>query len=225
MGNAHRSFIGDMMIVRAAQDMKAGTELLMPYHDPARYYGTEMKNALKHWGFECTCAICKDFETTDANVLEERDALFKKLAQSCSTDNWSQDQLDQFEAALQNCEATYTHPETEVPRIRLADLQALFAIACAANGMLEKSLEWVVKAMQSLGFIFEGADRSDVPFSIVRWGRPTVTLVKKMLLHLKSVFGHLDLEKKAKQVESYARTAYKILVGEDDTFNETFARP
>jgi hypothetical protein len=38
LGNVRRSFIGDMMIVRAAKDMAACTELMFPYKTPEGIY-------------------------------------------------------------------------------------------------------------------------------------------------------------------------------------------
>lgn len=52
--NARRSFIGDMMLVRASRNLPAGTELFFWYAMPNHkltYEKTQEK--LQNWGFKC----------------------------------------------------------------------------------------------------------------------------------------------------------------------------
>jgi hypothetical protein len=57
--NCRRSFIGDMQVIRAAQDMPAGTLLSFPYRIPAAidhdYKKTQQE--LKNYGFTCACRL------------------------------------------------------------------------------------------------------------------------------------------------------------------------
>lgn len=55
--NAERSFIGDMMIVRATKDISEGAELTIPYWNIDADV-TERKEKLSNWGFDCDCALC-----------------------------------------------------------------------------------------------------------------------------------------------------------------------
>ncbi|KAJ3161492.1 hypothetical protein HDU86_007274 [Geranomyces michiganensis] len=51
--NSRRTFIGDMMIIRASRDIRAGEELTMSYyHDPKMAY-KDLKQKLSQWHFEC----------------------------------------------------------------------------------------------------------------------------------------------------------------------------
>ncbi|KAL1851355.1 hypothetical protein Daus18300_012601 [Diaporthe australafricana] len=58
LANASRAFFGDMMIVRATRDIKAGEEILMSYY-PAQTSFTKRKERLSSWGFRCGCPLCR----------------------------------------------------------------------------------------------------------------------------------------------------------------------
>ncbi|CAF1131538.1 unnamed protein product [Adineta steineri] len=56
--NVIRSYIGDMMIVRAAYDLTQGTELLLTYADDLLQYEERTKHLKKH-KFICKCMLCE----------------------------------------------------------------------------------------------------------------------------------------------------------------------
>lgn len=78
--NARRSFIGDMMIVRATQDLEPGTELTFWYQSPGEIL-EDSKKMLKHWNFVCDCAICRDTKETKPAVIAERKKLLGRIKQ------------------------------------------------------------------------------------------------------------------------------------------------
>lgn len=68
--NARRSFIGDMLVVRATRNIPVGSEIFWWYAIPGpndTYEKTQEK--LQNWGFQCTCAICQQSKKTKKNVL------------------------------------------------------------------------------------------------------------------------------------------------------------
>lgn len=58
IGNVNSSFIGDMMIVRATQDIAAGEEMLVRYHmdDDFEQFQADLQTS---WKFNCTCRLCE----------------------------------------------------------------------------------------------------------------------------------------------------------------------
>jgi len=56
--NCDRSFVGNLQIVRAAQDLPAGSELGFRYLDTDGVIG--QKKLTSTWGFTCDYAICED---------------------------------------------------------------------------------------------------------------------------------------------------------------------
>ncbi|KAK5723704.1 hypothetical protein LTR15_005403 [Elasticomyces elasticus] len=78
-GNAVRAFIGDMMIIRATRDIKAGDEVTMRYTNPKEDGPASRKKTKDSWGFECDCAICMADLAVPPKQLERRRALNKEV--------------------------------------------------------------------------------------------------------------------------------------------------
>lgn len=68
VGNAHESFLGDLIIVRATRDIKAGEEIFISYigkpTSPDRN-----ERFQRNWGFTCDCSLCAA-EAVDKSVSE-----------------------------------------------------------------------------------------------------------------------------------------------------------
>jgi hypothetical protein len=64
LSNAARSFLGDMIILRAARDIKNGEEITVTYQNPAPLLVDRQKTLFNSWGFRCNCLLC----TSEANL-------------------------------------------------------------------------------------------------------------------------------------------------------------
>ncbi|KAI1321894.1 TPR domain protein [Xylariaceae sp. FL0255] len=80
LGNCQRSFIGDMQIVRASQDLPAGAEVHFMYAPciPRMSY-KETQKKLSNWGFVCDCRWCRDRKSTPEKCIMTRNRLLKDL--------------------------------------------------------------------------------------------------------------------------------------------------
>ncbi|KAG9730506.1 SET domain-containing protein, partial [Aureobasidium melanogenum] len=58
LSNAVRSFIGDLIILRAAKDIKNGEEITISYQNPAPLLEDRQKVFVSSWGFRCNCLLC-----------------------------------------------------------------------------------------------------------------------------------------------------------------------
>ncbi|KAG9663163.1 SET domain-containing protein, partial [Aureobasidium melanogenum] len=58
LSNAVRSFIGDLIILRAARDIKDGEEITISYQNPAPLLEDRQKVLSNSWGFRCNCLLC-----------------------------------------------------------------------------------------------------------------------------------------------------------------------
>jgi hypothetical protein len=58
LSNAVRSFIGDIIILRAARDIRAGEEITISYQKPAPLLVDRQKALSDSWGFRCSCPLC-----------------------------------------------------------------------------------------------------------------------------------------------------------------------
>lgn len=222
---AKRSFIGDMMIVRATRDMEPGTEITIEYINRDGIGGKAMQDILKNWEFTCACAMCQDEKQTKASVLAERQKLIDKLKRVCDVGSRSTDgiQTKSAERLLKALNDTYTKPATEVPRLLLWDPQLFLARVYSAKKNMVKVLKSVNEFLALLGYVIIGLDSTSVSFKIIKWGVVSDYLVEAFL-HAQTALEETQAWEDAKQAEAYAKTAYKIVVGEDSSFEAVHGR-
>ncbi|CAO2647207.1 Nn.00g081290.m01.CDS01 [Neocucurbitaria sp. VM-36] len=221
--NARRSFIGDMMIIRATQDLEPGTELTFWYQSPNGLSGKAMQEKLKSWDFTCTCAICQDEKETKASVFAERRKLMDKLKRACDSPSPHGIQTSTAERLLKALNDTYARPADEVPRLLLWDPQLLLARVYSARDNMTKVLKSVHETLTLLGFIVAGLDATSTSFRVVKWGLMMDHLVEAFL-HARTAFEAIQGWENSKRAEEYARTAYKIVVGENTSFESIYGR-
>lgn len=215
--NVRRSFIGDMMIIRASQDLEAGTELTFWYQSPVSMSFKKLWKKLDSWGFVCVCAMCNDARETKAAVKVEREELQKQLKELCTTLQSRKSSIAKYERLLLALEATYKRPAVQVPRLLLWDAQLLLVRIYNSRSNGTKSLEWIGKILESLGFVVVGANLSATAFTVERWGLVIDHLVE-VFMHAQAAFVNLGHLENSKRAEEYARVVYKIVVGEDSSF-------
>ncbi|KAF2845050.1 hypothetical protein T440DRAFT_545688 [Plenodomus tracheiphilus IPT5] len=216
VGNVRRSFIGDMMVVRACRNLAADTELTFAYHSPDGISFKELQEKLRSWEFTCNCAMCNDARETKSAVFVERKRLQAQLKQLCGLLGSRTFPTKKFERLLNALDATYVRPATEVPRLMLWDPQILL-VRFYSSTEAGKCMEWISKVLSTLGFVFVGADLSNTPFAIDIWGLVIDHLVE-VFVHAMTVFISSRLFNDSKKAEEYAKMAYKIVVGEDCSF-------
>ncbi|KAI4661522.1 uncharacterized protein J4E88_010970 [Alternaria novae-zelandiae] len=200
LGNVRRSFIGDMMIVRAKKDMEAGTELSFPYEAPDGHYTSKVDQKFKNWGFVCNCPLCEDIKSTKASEVTKRRTLLEQLERLCKSTTSGNAFNAKFERLLKALNETYSRPVEEVPRLLLWDPQLLLTRIYMRQPDLTKGLESVEKIFQSLGFTVTGLDRTSAAFLVTRWGHIVDHLVEAFL-HARSAFEQSKLGDKAKQAD------------------------
>jgi hypothetical protein len=219
---ARRSFIGDMMIVRATQDMEPGTEITFWYRVPN---GKDMKKTQEKlrstWGFTCTCAACQDAQQTTASALAQRRTLLEKLKRLCQVADFHTIQAGKVERVLKALNETYSRPPNQVPRLLLWDPQLLLTRWYLAQGNVKKALTSFREVLVSLGFVVAGADDTTTDFEIVTWGLMVNHLIEAFL-YARDAYQAIGAWDNAKKAKEYARTAYRIVVGEDDSFESTY---
>lgn len=206
------------MVVRASRDMQAGSEVTFWYHSPSEK-GSQEKH--KHWGFLCECAICLDARATDSAVVSKRQKLLGDLDRVFSSPALRRVEIRKIERLIDALNKSYTRPAKDVPRLLLWDPQLLLVRLYAAQKKAAKVVESGAKVLFFLGFVVVGADSSQTCFEISNWGLMTDYLVETFL-HIHAAFTAMGAEMDSARAENYAKTAYKILVGEDDSFKATY---
>ncbi|OQU93599.1 SET domain-containing protein [Cladophialophora immunda] len=221
--NARRAFIGDMMIVRATRDLAPDTEITFWYHmpDPIRY--EERQKKFRHWDFKCDCIICQDDETTKKSVWQKRKSL-RADAQKYLNSGKKSDAA-RIETILVAITATYPRPASEAPRLCVWDVQLALAKMYLDHQQTVKAVEVGLRSLESLGYVIDGGRLPrtvGTPMAVKQWGLMEDRLIECwMLLSRAYSLVAPDLES---QATGYARTSYKICVGEDESFDETYGR-
>ncbi|KAF1808573.1 hypothetical protein P152DRAFT_468937 [Eremomyces bilateralis CBS 781.70] len=221
ISTARRTFIGDMMIVRAACDMEPGTEVTFWYRSPEYKLTNGSGDKFKHWGFVCDCAICKDARETGFGAAEDRRRLLRSLKQIFNLPALHDAQIVKVERLLKAFDDTYTHPADQVPRLPLCDSHLVLVWAHASRRYWIKCLGSFGNVLTSLGFVAVGVDSSTTRFSITKWGLVINTLVE-VFLHAQAAFTGIEAMEDAKRAGEYAKAAYKIILGENTTFYKTY---
>lgn len=214
--SARRSFIGDMIIVRATRDMEPGEEVTFWYQVP--HYDENMRDKLKSWGFECDCTICQDAKKTKAVVKKERmklRELLKKESKASASPGAA------MECLIKKMEATYTTSPDLVPRLSLWDVQLRVAQLYMQQGKLDQAFKAGCKVFTLLGFeVVESKD----DFEIKKWGMLFDSLIDAFFV-ISDVLLKLNAYKGARKADEYAKTVYKMVVGEDESFEKTYRGP
>jgi hypothetical protein len=213
-----------MMVVRAAKDLNTGTEITFPYEAPDGTDSSKLEQKFKNWDFACSCAFCEDIKGTKASVILERQNLLDQLKRLCDSSSQAHNlPTKKMELSIKALDETYTRPAEEVPRLLLWDPQLLMTRIYMGRADYTKGLESVSKTLHVLGFIVTGVERTSADFEVTRWGYMMDHLVE-VFSHARSAFEKLGAWKKSKQTEQYARLAYRVLVGENASFDRTHPR-
>ncbi len=222
--NARRSFIGDMQIVRATRNLPANAEITFWYRgpDPMLSY-QQTQDRFGNWGFICTCCICEHTRTTPKKDLTKRKGLLRDLEDAFSERPAAN--LAKAERLLAAIEKTYTVPASTVPRLTLWDPYLLLTRFYSAQENSLKTIETAYKVLESLGYVFKRADSTSLTstFEVQTWGLMQDCVIETWV-HIWIAGYAAGASAMGKQAKEYAKTAYKIVVGEDKTFGERYGK-
>lgn len=156
--NADRSFIGDMMVVRATRGIKAGEEISLSYLILNHSY-MERQQRLYFYGIDCDCPLC-DFEKfMPPQVLSKRAKLVGEVNQFLSTNGTGAPST--FPAAtIKSAETLMTQLEETYPEARYRHLPRLACVRlarwlCLVGGPPEQRLERALRGLRSYGYFVE----------------------------------------------------------------------
>lgn len=224
--NCRRSFIGDMQIVRASQDIEADTELYFGYNVPLPHqtYEETQKN-LQSWGFVCCCALCLVKKSTPGKVVQQRlnlnDSLKALLKPGASVS-----QLTRARKILEDLGKTYESSEDAVlvPRMELWDPYFALGTELLERNKPADGLEMLLRGLDALGFsivacpprdAIDENGRKKATLEIKRWGQANDYTVP-MFLRMMDAYEKLAPEL-CSVAKDYAGIAYSICFGEKET--------
>lgn len=199
---------------------------LPPHGVPGENYHVTIRLPLQHWGVVCKCPLCCDLQTTSRKTRKRREVLTQEF-RAVVAGPLEKIDTAKAESLLQELNLTYTSPPTTVPRIPLKDLYMILAITYLTKGDSRKTVAMGLKVLESLGFVISGGHlltlttaRQNGLLRVERWGLLTDDVINAWD-HLSKVYkrGAPYLERKA---TDYVKLSYKMVVGEDVSFEEMF---
>ncbi|CAF1352315.1 unnamed protein product [Didymodactylos carnosus] len=145
LGNCIRSFVGDMMIVRALDDLPAGTELLMSYTDILLELEDRQSTIAKH-GFTCDCKLCVLDRAESKDMRMRRQTAFQMFSSQTFT-KFKNDPSGQLEerinetlSVINTIENTYEDSNRKEFQISLCLPLKVLGTMYVASGNTEKSI-------------------------------------------------------------------------------------
>lgn len=126
IANTEREFVGDLMVVRASKNIKAGDEITHIYND-SRDVDVRAESLMQTWGFTCSCRRCLAENADEPAVRKQRQFLEDKANafMSCeSPSNARKLLIRKAEHLAKAIEATYDAKRYEgVPRAALTNIE------------------------------------------------------------------------------------------------------
>ena len=215
--NARRSFIGDMIIVRATRDIPADSEILIWYvpPQPGRTW-EQAQEGLQSWGFQCSCVLCQQDKKTTRKIRARRDALSEDLMAALLEPAGGD--APKAERLLAAIEKTYSAPAEDVPRLELRDPYFLLTRIYASENRPQDVIRTAFKFLSSVGCVIarRSSDSPNSSCEVLQWGlleNEGVEIWMQLWVACEKVAPHL-----CGRLEEYARISYKISIGEDQTF-------
>lgn len=227
--NAMRSFIGDMMIVRAVRDIAEGEEIVMPYQLPDAVNSVTQESLQKTWGFKCRCGIC----TAEAALLptkrKYRAQLIEKMRTLLSAQPSSSGQqsdkamIGKVEQLFANIKSTYDDGKAfeNRPRLGLVVPGLFLCQAYKASGSNDKVICTATALLQDLGFIISITGKK---VSIDRRRcRLEGTAIDAAMYASSAYHGRGDADL-GRRMEEFAKNLYLIMNGEMRGFEEKYKK-
>ncbi|RAL16978.1 TPR domain protein [Aspergillus homomorphus CBS 101889] len=209
--NSHRAFIGDMIIVRATQDLPANTEIRFTYVQPLTDGNDPKENEngrpdFEHWGFNCSCVICLDALHTPKSDLALRETLLEQLNHEFKAQHPDTGKILPILTAL---EKTYSQPATNVPRLAIWTAYRDLSVMCMSRGLAHQAIGHALTCTEGMSL------------SVKQWGLLQGGLVGYWMVLAKAY--RVVAPELVRLAVEYARITYRMLFGEDETFGDTYS--
>ncbi|KAK2877190.1 hypothetical protein FQN49_001365 [Arthroderma sp. PD_2] len=224
--NTQCVIIGNMMIVRAARDLAPHTELTQRYLTPKANGYEERRKLFQKRGFECNCAICQKDKETPQAVVTRRNTLRAEVMEHFANYRRAPDAaVRRISTIIAEMTSTYNRSAFRVPRMNIWDIQLPLAELYARQRNDPKAAACVFAALRSLGYMIEGDEvppplLARPPLAIRRWGLIEPRIIRGWIIlyrvykMMKSHFADI--------VVKYAKITYRICMGQDDTFYDSY---
>ncbi|KAK9774394.1 putative SET domain-containing protein [Seiridium cardinale] len=164
--NAARSFLGDLIVLRAAKDIKKGQEITLAYvsrNFPGLNLKTLQEMITEGFGFSCKCGLCEADKHCTSKTLASRSALVNELIHEIISSfplaNMASPRMAKIGRLRSSIEKTYTSSEYQhLPRPGLIEAYVMCASAGGENLSKSKAgvlLNDAIRCLQVTGLMVE----------------------------------------------------------------------
>lgn len=223
-GNTMRSFIGDMMILRATRDISEGEEILMPYRLPNVDNTVTQSEIQRIWGFVCDCELCTVEKQVSTRDRRERLRLVKELENLLSstpvTKKPNNKTLSQVQRLHNKLESTYDAKLFDArPRLALIAPGLWLSSVHLSSRNWESALAAAIGVLRDLGFIATfTAEKLDIQR---RYCHAVLDAIRAAGLASRAL-KELGKREESEQMEEFGRGLYVVMHGEMRGFEEMF---
>ncbi|RPA92785.1 hypothetical protein L873DRAFT_1749909 [Choiromyces venosus 120613-1] len=227
--NSVRSFLGDLLIVRAARDIPEGEEITTNYlqtDHPQSESRVEkrQKHFRSQWAFECQCTLC-EVETAESDeVKDKREELVEKalkfkvyLMQSLTK---AGEGIEPMIKLVKGIEATYSTPEFLYPRVPLISPSHILHSFLARTQRPRDVLALAKGALNGLGFKIQLKAGKLV---IERYGYLSFPIIN-LFVHVITAGAMCDQRLTAMLWRDLTINVYEVVAGERESFFDVYGR-
>ena len=227
-GNACRSFIGDMMIIRAISDISRDEEITMPYRIAGSDIEKSGKLLKKTWGFDCDCAVCVAESKTPVPQRRQRQKLLREVSSLLLAHKLTKEYRPR-DAVVSRATQLYKDLEQaydiehfkDVPRAGLVDLGIWLCQAYSTTATMQRSLNAAERVLSCSGFHVE-VEKGILKVKLIR--ASLNSHVVDAAVYAAHAHFYQGQSKLGKQYEDFARGLYRTLYGELRGFDERYKK-
>lgn len=214
--NSVRTFLGDLLVLRATRDISAGEEITAQYVTPELAHERRQEKYEGTWGFRCDCRLCelegaigREVERQRMDIFDELKVKALKLGQAPFTIT----ALKKFAKRLRELEALYNEDEyAHLPRLCLVHPTLFLTEAWRSLKNNEKMMESAMKLLRNFGIQteVEGAE-----FTVIaNCGLVNVECVRA-LKYLAEGYRSMEQSELASSILATAKVWFKTITGAD----------
>jgi hypothetical protein len=222
--NSVRTFLGDLLLVRATRDVLAGEEITAQYVTPDLTFGNRQQKYKVTWGFECDCRLCKVDVAAGKELERQRMLLFNELretAQSLCARPYTVTALKKFAKSLRVLEATYEEGLFDhLPKLCLVHPTLFLTEAWRTLKVVDKGMDYAKRLLRNFGV--EVTVEGDEFRVMENSGLINVECVRA-LKYLAEGYTTKSKHEIASSITTTARTWFRIITG-TDVGSEEFLR-
>jgi hypothetical protein len=127
--------------------------------------------------------------------------------------------MSKMESLLNVLERTYTQPSDKLPRLLMWSSMIELATCYKEEEEWDMAADTLLRALESIGYVIEGGrpEGNYQPPVVKKWGGLMAPLCARAWIMLATCYHHVA-PRLARQAREYAKTVYKMHMGEDETF-------